>query len=67
VCESPISSNIPIKPIPIWHVKIIIPSDTFQKHLPKDVFPTWSKRNGDWWYAYLNQSLKPSHCGMDYH
>jgi hypothetical protein len=30
-----ISSNIPIKLVPIQHVKMVIPLDTFQQHLLK--------------------------------
>jgi hypothetical protein len=33
--ESHVSSNIPIKLVSILHVKIIIPFDTFQQHLPE--------------------------------
>jgi hypothetical protein len=30
-----VSSNIPIKPIYVQHVKIVIPPNTLQQHLPK--------------------------------
>ncbi len=33
-----VSSNIPIKPIYVQHVKIVIPFNTFQQHLPKTFF-----------------------------
>jgi hypothetical protein len=33
-----VSSNIPIKPIYVQHIKIVIPLNTFQQHLPKTFF-----------------------------
>jgi hypothetical protein len=33
-----VSSNIPIKPIYVQHVKIVIPPNTFQQHVPKTFF-----------------------------
>jgi hypothetical protein len=33
-----VSSNILIKPIYVQHVKIVIPPNTFQQHLPKTFF-----------------------------
>ncbi len=33
-----VSFNIPIKPIYVQHVKIVIPPNTFQQHLPKMFF-----------------------------
>ncbi len=33
-----VSSNIPIKPIYVQHVKIVIPPNIFQQHLPKTFF-----------------------------
>ncbi len=33
-----VSSNIPIKPIYVQHVKIVIPPNTFQQHLLKTYF-----------------------------
>jgi hypothetical protein len=38
VLESPISSNIHVKPIFVLLVKITIPLDTFRQHLPKTFF-----------------------------
>jgi hypothetical protein len=35
VSEPPISSDVPIKSVPIRLVKIAIPLHTFQQHLPK--------------------------------
>ncbi len=38
VCEPPFSFNILVKLVPIQLVKIVIPPNTFQQHLPKTFF-----------------------------
>jgi hypothetical protein len=66
VFETLVLSDIPIKLVPIRLVKIVIPPDTFQQHLPKTFFQheVGEMEIDD---AYSNQSSKPSHCKMDYH
>jgi hypothetical protein len=38
VSEPHVSSNIPVKSVHVRFVKIVIPLDTFQQHLPKMFF-----------------------------
>ncbi len=38
MCKSPVSSDIPIKLVPVQLVKIVIPPDIFQQHLPEMFF-----------------------------